>query len=378
MLDSRFDDIKAYKDKDLPIVFDRIIDSKWFISNLRTIMLPKIPDFLNQITDPSLKMYIKYKLRKIHTINDLHEHIIIDKVLNDIIKKTTNGITFSGLENLPPWKPYLFISNHRDIALDPALLNFILLTNDFPIAEIGFGNNLMVNETLTDLFRVYGSYIISRDLPKREKIKAITHLSEYIWYRQQQGHSLWIAQGKGRSKKGYDKTNPSLVKMLYLSQKRKGKSFNDFITSVNLVPVAISYEFDPVDRMKAWEVYRKETKGEHQKGKLEDMTSLVHGFKGNKGRIHFAFGEIIPERMSDEKDVADFIDRQIYSNYKLWPSNYIAYNILNYTEKYSEHYTDEEKNEFTSRFSNLKSEVREIALKTYANPLINMPSIQSN
>ncbi len=171
-MDSEFNDIKAYKDDDLPVILRRILSNEWFISNLRMMILPRAPGILNHLTNPSLKLYLKYKLRKVNTVKDFHERIIIRKILNGIIGKTTDGITYSGLEKLDPDKPYLFVSNHRDIALDPILLNFILLNNNHDPAEVGLGNNLVYNDILSDLFRIYGSFIISRDLPQREKIKA--------------------------------------------------------------------------------------------------------------------------------------------------------------------------------------------------------------
>ena len=370
-MDHRFDNIRAYKDKDIPVVMKRLLTSSWFIRNCRMMLFPKLPIMFNYLADKSLQIFLYIKLKPIKTTIELHKKIIIDKVVSSIIFKTSDGISFSGLEKLEKNKPYLFVSNHRDISLDPLLLNYFLCSNDYPPAEIGFGNNLMFNEPLTDLIRIYGSFIIQRDLPKREKIVAVANLSCYIWFRLKEGKSIWIAQRKGRAKDGFDKTNPSLIKMLYFCQKKKGMSFSEYIESVNLIPVAISYELDPLDRLKAWELFQLEKKGKHIKGKMEDMTSVIYGMRGDKGRINCSFGDKITSDSKDVRETALIIDRQIYLNYKLWPTNYIAYDLINGSRSFESYYNKEEKERFLNRYYNLKKEVRDIVFQTYANPVFN-------
>jgi hypothetical protein len=371
VLDQNFENIRAYKDRDIPVVLKRLIKNKWFIQNCRMMIFPKLPGILNPLFEKGLQIFLYFRLMPIKTTLELHKQIFIDRVFRNIIFKTTKGINYSGLEKLDPSKPYLFVSNHRDITLDPILLNYILCSNNFPPAEIGFGNNLMFNEPLTDLIRIYGSFIIRRDLPKREKIKAVANLSGYIWMQLKEGNSIWIAQRKGRAKDGFDKTNPSLVKMLYYSCKKDGMSFEEYIDSVNLIPVAVSYEYDPLDRLKAWELFQILKKGKHIKGKMEDMTSVIYGMKGEKKRVNCSFGDRITSEKGNIKEIASIIDRQIYLNYRLWPSNYIAHDSISGKSEYSHYYTENEKVEFLNRFRNLKKEVREIVLRTYANPVYN-------
>ncbi|MBI9097078.1 MAG: 1-acyl-sn-glycerol-3-phosphate acyltransferase [Spirochaetaceae bacterium] len=366
-----FEQIRAYKDKDIPIVIKRLIASRWFVRNCRLMLFPRLPAYLNFIADIGLKIFLYLKLTPIKTTIDLHNKIIIDKVVSNIIFKTTDGISFQGLEKLDRSKPYLFVSNHRDIALDPLLLNYILCSNGFHPAEIGFGNNLMFNEPLTDLIRIYGSFIIKRDIPKREKIKAVINLSTYIKFRLEEGHSIWIAQRKGRAKDGFDKTNPSVIKMLYYSRKKAGVPFVDFINSVNLIPVAVSYELDPLDRLKAWELLEIERKGFHVKGKMEDMTSVIYGMRGDKGRINCSIGDRVTDECRNINEASEYIDKEIYRNYMLWPTNYIAYDLLTGTDTYRDKYSDTEKNKFLQRYKNLKEEVYRIILRTYANPVSN-------
>jgi len=370
-LDQKFENIRAYRDKDLPVVMKRLIKSRWFIRNCRMMIFPGLPPILNSIFEKGLQIFLYFRLMPIKTTIELHKEIFIDRVVRDIVFNTTNGVIFSGLENLDPSKPYLFVSNHRDITLDPILLNYILCSNGFPPAEIGFGNNLMFNEPLTDLIRIYGSFIIKRDLPKREKIKAVANLSGYIWMRLNEGCSIWISQRKGRAKDGFDKTNPSLIKMLYYSCKKEGMSFSEYIDSINLIPVAISYEYDPLDRLKAWELFQIFKKGRHIKGKMEDITSVIYGMKGDKGRINCTFGEKLNSQCKDVYETAKIIDHQIYLNYRLWPTNYIAYDMISGEPEHSHHYTKDEKDLFLNRYNNLKKEVREIVLRIYANPVFN-------
>jgi len=373
-LSQEFEKIRAYKDEDLPVVIKRLVTDKWFIRNCRIMLFPGLPGFFNGAFELGTKIFLYFRLMPIKTTLELHKQIFIDKVVRNIVFKTSDGIKFSGLEKLEKGKPYLFISNHRDIALDPMLLNYILCSNDFHPAEIGFGNNLMFNKPLTDLIRIYGSFIIKRDVPKREKIIVVANLSAYIAYRLNQGHSIWIAQRRGRAKDGFDKTNPSVVKMLYYSKKKQGMSFQEFLNSVNLIPVAFSYELDPLDRLKAWETFQIRQKGKHEKGKMEDMTSVVYGMRGDKGRINCSFGDRITSNCPNIKEAAEMIDEQIYLNYKLWPTNYIAHDMITGTERYSDKYTEAEKYYFLLRYNKLKSEVRQIVLQTYANPVFNYTS----
>lgn len=369
-----FEKIRAYKDKDLPIVIKRLVRNKWFIRNCRILLFPRIPSFLKGVFDLGVRIFLIFKLTPIKTTLELHKKIFIDKVVSNIVFKTSDGIKFNGLEKLEKGKPYLFVSNHRDIALDPILMNYILCSNGFHPAEIGFGNNLMFNEPLTDLIRIYGSFIIKRDVPKKEKIIAVSNLSAYIWHRLKEGHSIWIAQRSGRAKDGFDKTNPSVIKMLYYSRKKQGDSFRDFLNSINLIPVTVSYELDPLDRLKAWETNEIEKKGNHIKGIMEDMTSVIYGMRGDKGRINCSFGDRISGDITSIAEAAHMIDRQIYLNYKLWPTNYIAHDMITGTETYSQMYTEAEKYYFLLRYEKLKEEIRRIVLQTYANPIFNYTS----
>jgi 1-acyl-sn-glycerol-3-phosphate acyltransferase len=239
------------------------------------------------------------------------------------------------------------------------------------IAEIAFGDNLLKNDFVSDLIRINRGFIVKRDLPIREQVKELYHLSRYIHQTTGAGNSVWIAQREGRAKDGNDETNPAIMKMLYLAYREKGFSFEDFQKKVKIVPVAISYELDPCDRMKAWELYRRNKRGEHKKRKNEDLVSMFAGLTGYKGRVHFAFAPPLREDFASEKDVAAAIDRDIFRLYRQWPSNYIAYDTVTQTARFRDKYSVKEMVKFVKRFKGLSEPVRSLAYSIYANSVKN-------
>ncbi|MFC1863555.1 1-acyl-sn-glycerol-3-phosphate acyltransferase, partial [Thermodesulfobacteriota bacterium] len=310
------------------------------------------------------------KLKNIATIDDFQINVV-SYLFNWVLTHSIDGLTCSGIKELSPDQNYILISNHRDIVLDSAFINYFLFHNKHKVAYIAFGDNLLINESVSDLIRMNKAFIVKRGLPPKEQLKALKHLSEYMNHMRHRCQNLWIAQREGRAKDGIDVTNPAIIKMLYLSERKKGFDFSEFIESCSIVPVAISYEKDPCDRIKGWEIYRTLKNGEYRKRKNEDFISMSAGISGDKGRVHVAFGKPLAGDYSDDKEVAEAIDRSIYSNYRLWPSNYIAYDTFFEVDKYQSKYTVDEKTDFLSRYKNLNPDVRKIVLNAYANPVIN-------
>ena len=373
-----FTDIRPYTDKEIPTVMARLSKNKYLISSLRSLILPKCRKLLCYPVDFFIGLFLRLKLNKIKTVKDFQIKISIKKLMPVVINKTIDNLTSTGLENLDKSKPYLFISNHRDIVLDSALLNCLIFEHGFTPAQIAFGDNLLINDTVIDLIRANKSFIVKRDLPLREQIKASIHLSKYIESTLHDGDSIWLAQRAGRAKDGNDITNPSIIKMLYLSQRKIGMEFSDYINSCRIVPVSISYEYDPCDRLKAWELYRTEKKRKTSKTKKEDLISIFTGIKGKKGRVHFSFGNILKGNFGDDKDVAYEIDKEIHKNYKLWPSNYIAYDLITKTKKYNNMYTVKDFDLFIKRYKNLFPNIKSWIFKTYAKSVCNMELLQKN
>lgn len=373
---SRFDDIRPYSDSEVPAVMKRLAKNDLLVTAVRSMKWPSCPDSFKGIADTLVRFLLKGKLSGIKSVTEFQSRIIAGFMLKWIIKNTTGGLTFSGLENLDNKRSYIFMTNHRDIVLDPALVNYALYLNGFSIPYIAFGDNLLINDAVSDLIRVNNAVIVKRGLARKEQIEAAIHLSEYLNNLRGQGNNFWISQREGRAKDGIDLTNPAIINMFYLSERKKQGSFSEFARSCNIVPVAISYEKDPCDRLKAWELYIKNKKGVYNKRKNEDFISMVAGLSRYKGRIHLGFGEPLAGEYKDKNELAYAIDRSIHSLYKLWPGNYIAYDEFYKAGKYSDKYTVYDKNNFLLAYRNLKPEVRTLVLTIYANPVCSFESWQ--
>ena len=373
-----FKEIQPYRGKDFLEALDRLRNDDELLGYLRKAAFPNIPRFLNKAVEHVIRGYVKYHLRNVETPYDF-QYTIIKTVIGKLVKKTTHDLTFSGIENLDKNKRYLFVSNHRDIVLDPALTNYMMTKNDLPTFEIAFGDNLLVNNLVTDLIRINKSFIVKRNHPTpRKQLEATIVLSKYIWYTINNIDSVWIAQREGRAKDGNDQTNPAVIKMFFLSQRKGGLPFNEFIKRLNIVPIAVSYEFDPCDRLKARELERRDKQSVYIKRKGEDFISMVQGIKEHNGHVHIAVGNPLDGEYSDSKEVAMEIDRFIHLNYRLWPSNYAAYDYLHQTDKYSDRYDASYKERFMKRFERLPESIMKYAVGGYAKPVENAESYTEN
>ncbi len=363
-----FDDIRPYTDEELKPVLKKISKNKWLASGIRSMFFPGISEHLKPAADFLIRLLIKYHLHGIKTTEEFKTKIDLGIAVKYLIKNTTKGITYTGLDYLDPGESYIFISNHRDIVLDPALMIHVLHTYGFGIPQIAFGSNLMMNEIVTDLIRISNGFIVKRGLSIREQLKESLKLSEYINYLVDSKIPVWIAQREGRAKDGIDTTNPAVIKMLYMS-KRKEMSLTDFVKKVRIVPVSISYEFDPTDKVKGWALYRKRVYGNHIKRKFEDLVHMTAGMKGYKGNVNFAFSRPLEGEFNSAQEVAEAIDQKIQTGYKLWTSNYIAYDTISRSGKYSNRYNKSEAIKFLRRYKKLPEDVRQIVLESYANPV---------
>ncbi len=364
-----FDDIRPYRDDELPGVLKKIIRDKWLIAGIRTTLLPHTSRRLRPLVDFYIRMYLRIHFLGIKTTDDFKRKISLGVLVRDLIKNTTSSITYSGLDYLDPEKRYVFISNHRDIVLDPALMVHVLSKNKFKIPYIAFGDNLIMKEIVGDLIRINSGFIVKRNLSMREQVQESKRLSAFINTVLDANNSIWVAQREGRAKDGIDTTNPAVIKMVYLAQ-RKEMSLTDFVRKLSIVPVSISYEFDPTDKLKGWALYRKRTYGNHLKRRFEDIIHITKGMKGFKGNVNFSFSRPLEGDFKTVQEVADAIDTKIQTGYKLWTSNYIAYDTFNKTEKYSSRYNKAEAVRFLKRYRKLPQDVRDIILESYANPVV--------
>ncbi len=366
-MDRDFNDIRPYRDHEVPEVMKRLAESSNLVQGMGLFLGRKDDNQLNREEIEALKK----TLREIKTVSEFQKKIVMKMMVESIIKNSVDTITGTGVEELASYGACLFISNHRDITLDPAFQNYLLTKNNLNTFEIAFGDNLLINEFVSDLIRVNKSFIVKRNLPITELLESSIHLSNYIEHTHSLGNSVWIAQREGRAKDGNDVTNPAVIKMLTLSQRETGVSLTEFIRKMKIIPVAISYEFDPCDKMKGLEIFKKMKTGEAKKSARDDMASMNQGISGYKGRVHISFSKPIEGEFKIEKEVAETIDRSIQTSYRLWPSNYIAYDSLTGNLKYSEHYTDDEKIKFLDNYTRMPEEVRQIVLEGYANPVKN-------
>lgn len=373
-----FENIRAYRDDEYQSIIKKLLEVE--------VLMETIHSYLPELTMDE----IKEKLLSFSTIQQFQSEMVC-WVIDRILTTSSDGITFKGITELNPNISNLFISNHRDIVLDSALINYALNERKKNTSEIAIGSNLLSLPWVKDLVRLNKSFIVRRNVPKQEVIEASKNLSAYINYTlKEKKQDIWIAQREGRAKDGFDKTTPGLLKMFGMC------SDGDLLThliSLNITPVAISYEYDPCDYLKIPELLKKHNGEEYIKAPNEDNQHMVLGMKGYKGNIHIHFGRPINDEIEHLahitnknellKQIAEIIDKRIYTNYHLFPTNYIAYDWLNESNTFENQYTKEEKTKFESytvkRLENFKGNdlAKEIFLKMYANPVINKLKVQS-
>ncbi|NAS32169.1 1-acyl-sn-glycerol-3-phosphate acyltransferase [Flavobacteriaceae bacterium R38] len=357
----------------------------------------EVNDALKQFTDhPMIKALLifafpektKEKINEIvancHSIEDFQSKVIYYAVRN-IIDKSSEGFSTSGFEKLEPNTPYLFISNHRDIILDTSLLNYILINHNLTTTASAIGDNLVKKPFLLALSKLNRNFLIRRKLSPREMLKSSKNVSEYIQkLLQEENRSVWIAQREGRTKDGDDKTQQGVLKMLALANTEK--ELLDYFKKLKIVTVSISYEFDPTDVLKMPELMAKHNDEEYIKTSNEDFNSILKGAIGQKKRIHVALGRVLDEELNAIKAkkypvnkqiqlLTELIDEHIYKEYKLWPSNYVAYDLLNGSDGFKSKYTEREKRQFERRIERRVKTGNKIALENflamYANPVKN-------
>lgn len=366
---TKYKDIAPYRGQDVRDAITRILENKDAIYKILASLGPaESAEQQKQLAQNAA--YIAGILEKVETYDDFQRHIAAGIFIPAIIQKSMHAFTYSGTEHTKKDTSYLFMSNHRDIVLDCALIDMALLQGDRMLCEMAIGDNLLTNQFITDLFKLNGGVTVKRTLPMREKYLESIRLSSYfVELITEENKSIWVAQKSGRAKDGLDVTTPAIIKMLHLSQKSKGRSFSDVVNSCRIVPVAVSYEYDPCDLLKAGEEVARIKSGEHTKKRYEDLISISRGMKGYKGNVHIAFGKPLQGDFENSDQVARLIDRQIHQLYKLWPTNLFAYDYLEGTDMFAPSYQDFDREAFLYRFKGAREDVRLYALNAYANPV---------
>jgi hypothetical protein len=319
-----------------------------------------------------------------------------------ITQMTTSGVSFTNESEIEPDKAYLFISNHRDIILDSALLNVSLLERNIPTTEIAIGDNLLKLPVIRDVVRCNKNFIVSRDVNAKEMLHYSQRLSNYIRHTiTEKNTSIWIAQREGRSKDGDDRTATGLLKMFTLSSKQHPE---EALSELNIRPMCVSYEFDPCDLLKTNELLHIKHFGKYEKKSGEDFHSMVTGLTGHKGKINICVGKpmdgafekmrAISNKNEKIRILSEAIDEEMHRIYHLWPNNFIAFDLLHGGREYKDQYSNIQRIAFANyvrgqiiklAFSrkklglpseNLSSSAREILLQMYANPVINMRNLK--
>ncbi len=369
---SKFDSIRPFYDSEVNAAICASINHPM----MKAIMSFAFPDVDEEVW--------KNQLRKTHSIRDFQCNFIYAAV-QMVLQKSSEGLTTSGFEKLDKNTSYLFISNHRDIILDTSLLNVCLFDHGLVMTASAIGDNLVKKDFLLNLSKLNRNFLVQRGLPPRELLQSSKLMSEYIaQLLLRENRSVWIAQREGRTKDGNDATHSGVLKMLGMGSDEM--NLMDYFRKIKIVPVSISYEYDPTDALKMPQIMAEANDEIYIKEKNEDFITLLSGIIGQKKRIHIHVGEVLADELDTieaENDntnkqvqaLAQVIDDSILQSYMLWPTNYIAYDLLHKTDKFSHLYNENEKSLFERRLE-MKIDAsndtqKESFLAMYANPVVN-------
>ena len=376
---SKFDNIRFYHDSEVNDALVPLAKHPIF-RTLLAFIFPHLTDIERM-----------ERLMQITSIEEFQHELAYPALLR-VLEKSSNGLTNSGFEKLEDNTPYLYISNHRDILMDTSLLNLLLKEKGKIMTASAIGDNLVQKQFLMVLAKVNRNFLVRRGLSPRELLESSKLLSEYIGHLLlESNQSVWIAQREGRTKDGNDETNPGLLKMI--SMAADNGNIIEYFKKLKIVPVSISYEYDPTDAMKMPQLIAQANDEVYIKEKNEDFLTIYSGIIGQKKGIHYHIGDLLDKELDviaatiDKPNkqlqaVANLIDRSIVANYKLWPTNYIAYDILFETDRFVAQYTAQEKQLFIRRLELRVDKGNQFVvdnfLAMYANPVVNQLKLQDN
>lgn len=370
---SEFESISPYTDAEAAEALTKLADYPLVAHVSQQFFPEESPDFLKNL------------LKSIKTIDDF-QILVMQKFVRWVLEHTAHNFSYDGVSNIDPSKRFLALSNHRDIILDPAITQLVMYTNGIPMTEIAVGDNLITNKAIEYLIRSNRMIKVVRGITAKELYLSSQLLSRYIRLNiTNQRSSIWLAQRQGRTKNGYDITEQGLLKMLDMS----GKSdFQTNFEELNIIPMSISYEYEPCDILKAREVVISR-KHKYVKAEGEDLKSIMEGIMKQKGNIHLSIGkpltseEIAAAAKCDKNDryqlIRHAVDIRVIEGYKLWKNNYIAYDILNHSYKYSHMYDVTDADQFIAYMEKQlntvepeinREDLRRIFLDIYANPVV--------
>ena len=368
-----FSDIGSYSDDDVAIQLDKLRLNNEFHDYISSLIFPKTNKYFSKLQ----RIYVRREFSRIfsqcNSINQFQDSMA--PLMKRMIEKTTDGFTYSGQENLTD-QPTLFIGNHRDISLDPAFLNYLLHLKELNTVRIAIGDNLLDGGYAEIIMRLNKSFVVHREIKGvKETLRKLSKLSAYInqslWLDKE---SIWIAQKQGRANDGNDFSDEGVLKMLFLNE-RKSKSINEWRKAVNLTPIVISYEYDPLDSVKAkgWDHQEDWTLEQRNKNDIHELSTGIFGYKG---RVHLHICKPICREIESTRDLSETIQKEILSNYHIWPTNEAALSLLpqlnpdnlinSHPSKYREALAL-----LKSRSEMLDEKEKKAFLMAYARPLIN-------
>ena len=370
---SEFSSISPYTDAEAAEALNKLADYPVVDIASQHFFPEESPDFLKNI------------LKSIKTIDEF-QVLVMQKLVRWVIDHTSRNFSYDGISNIDPSKKFLALSNHRDIMLDPAITQLVLYSNGIPMTEIAVGDNLITNKTIEWLIRSNRMIKVVRGISARELYLSSQLLSKYIRLNiTEQRSSIWLAQRQGRTKNGYDVTEQGLLKMLDMSGTA---DFQTNFEELNIIPMSISYEYEPCDILKARETVISR-KHKYVKAEGEDLNSIMVGIMQQKGNIHLNIGkpltaeEIADAAMCDKNDryqkIRHAVDLRVIEGYKLWKNNYVAYDIANHSFKYSDQYDQADVEKFVSYMEHQldtvepeinREDLRRIFIDIYANPVV--------
>lgn len=378
---NEFTDISPYTDAEAVEALGKLADHPAVVEVSKAIFPDKEPEFLRKI------------LKSVKSIDEF-QILVMNKAVEWVLSTTAHNFSYDGIGNLKKINgKFLAMSNHRDIILDPAITQVVLYRNAIPMTEIAVGSNLLTNKYIEYLIRSNRMIKVIRGINARQLYLSSQVLSKYIRECITSGRSsVWIAQREGRAKDGIDTTEQGLLKMLDMS------GTADFTTNfeeLNIVPLSISYEYEPCDILKARERLISRTQ-KYVKGSREDLISIMTGIEQQKGNIHLNIGSPLTH---DEIEAASYcnkndryqairhaVDVRIIEGYKLWKTNYIGYDMVNHTFKYRDKYTPEDVAQFTDYVEHqldkveqslCRADLRDIFLRIYANPVVSLENLMT-
>lgn len=377
IIPQEFDAIRPYTPEELPAVFEELFADPEFLAVVQQVMGP-------QATPEVLRA----QLAQCQTNLDVQKTFFLPLMI-DLLKRCSDGCHMDSSALSDKMVGYTFVSNHRDIVLDSALLSVLLIGNGFPTTvEIAIGDNLLIRPWIEKLVRVNKSFIVRRSVGIREMLAASSLMSRYMHFAIAEKHeNIWIAQREGRAKDSNDRTQESVLKMMAMGGEGTPA---ERLAALRIVPLSISYEYDPCDYLKAQEFQQKRDNPDFRKSKADDLQNMQIGIFGRKGRIHYQAAPCINTWLDEVKDlpkgeffaeVARRMDQAIHRGYRLYPGNYVAADMLKGEQTFADRYTEAEAATFRQYLEGQLAKVqlpapdmpflREQILTMYANPVFN-------